>query len=191
MSSTLSNRDQCAHGLFWKEACGDCGRGGVSPGNFQLPDPEWAPGIPPVIAVEPPTLKPANPKDLMGLAKAAVLRVVPPASIIGEAEAMYYGAYLAPKKDGSLGYGPFNWRDPNQEHIDALSYIDAAMRHCLAWVDGEENAPDSKVNHLKHAKASLGILIDALSLGIANDNRPNKGLAAELMQQIKESRNGN
>lgn len=176
------NTQLCEHGFAWREACKDCGRGPVSQ---EVAFPE----IPPVIAVEISVLKPSNPKDLMGAAKAAVLRVVPAASIIGEAEAMYYGAYLAPKKDGSLGYGPFNWRDENQEPIDALGYIDATIRHCLAWVDGEDDAPDSKINHLKHAKASLGILIDALSLEIANDNRPNKGAAAQLMQRIKEARN--
>lgn len=175
---------RCEHGILWKDACSTCQRSGV------VSEAPWAPDIPAMIAVEVPTLKPSNPKDLMGAAKAAVLRVVPPSSIVGEAEAMYYGAYLASKKDGSRGYGPFNWRDANQEPIDALGYIDATMRHCLAWVDGEDDAPDSKINHLKHAKASLGILIDALSLGIANDNRPNKGVAAELMQRIKESRNG-
>jgi hypothetical protein len=111
----------------------------------------------------------ANPKTLTGALKVPVFTVVPPASIIGEAEAMRYGAFEAPRIDGSKGYGPFNWRD---QKIEAMTYIDANQRHIMAWVDGEELAPDSLVHHLKHAKASLGILIDAIEHSMWIDNRP-------------------
>jgi Domain of unknown function (DUF5664) len=111
----------------------------------------------------------ANPKTLTGALKVPVFTVVPPASIIGEAEAMRYGAFEAPRVDGSKGYGPFNWRD---QKIEAMTYIDANQRHIMAWVDGEELAPDSLVHHLKHAKASLGILIDAIEHSMWIDNRP-------------------
>lgn len=125
-----------------------------------------------------------NPKDLTGRLKVPMLSVIPPASIIGEAEAMRYGAYEAPRVDGGKGYGPFNWRD---QAIEAMTYIDATIRHCLAWVDGEELAPDSLVHHLKHAKGSLGILLDALETGIVIDNRPKvRGTAAAMLERAKK-----
>lgn len=126
----------------------------------------------------------ANPKTLTGALKVPVLSVVPSASIIGEAEAMRYGAFEAPRVDGSKGYGPFNWRDQN---IEAMTYIDAAIRHLMSWTDGEELAPDSLVHHLKHAKASLGILIDAMEHGTWIDNRPRvrKNVASTMLEKGK------
>jgi hypothetical protein len=125
----------------------------------------------------------ANPKTLTGQKKLPVLSIVPAASILGEAEAMRYGAFEAPRVDGSKGYGPYNWRD---QAIEAMTYIDAALRHLMAWVDGEEVAEDSKVHHLKHAKASLGILLDAMELNKWLDNRPRvKGTAPAIMERNK------
>lgn len=135
--------------------------------------------IPPVIA-----LNPANPKTLMGRLKLPILTVVPPSSIIGEAEAMRYGAFEAPRADGTKGYGPFNWRD---QTIEAMTYIDAAHRHMFAWVDGEEVASDSLVHHLKHAKATLGILLDAIAIGKWQDDRPKvPGTAAAMLEKAKQ-----
>jgi hypothetical protein len=112
-----------------------------------------------------------NPKDVVGAKKLPILSIVPPASIIYEANAM---------RDGALKYGPTNWRD---QKIQAMTYIDANLRHILAWVDGEDLAPDSLVHHLAHAKASLGILIDAIEHGSWIDNRPKQrsGVAAKLL----------
>ena len=123
--------------------------------------------------------KGTNPKDLMGIQKVPVISLIPPASLIYEGLAMRYGAYLAPKKDGTLGYGPYNWRD---NRVVASIYVDACMRHLMGWWDGEECADDSGVPHLGHAKACLGILADAKESHNLADDRPLPGPASELIR---------
>lgn len=127
-----------------------------------------------------------NPKTLMGRQKLSLLSVVPPASIICEAEAMHYGAYDAPRKDGKKGYGPFNWRD---DPVELMVYLDACLRHILAYVDGEELATDSLASHLGHAKACLGIVADAKANGTLIDDRPKvrKDAAARLLAEWKQT----
>lgn len=122
----------------------------------------------------------SNPKHLMGAKKVPTLSVLPSAGLIYEALAMDYGAYEAPRADGTKGYGPFNWRETE---VVAMIYVDALFRHVMDWVDGNELAPDSKRPHLGHAKACLGILIDALESGNLIDNRPPPGNAAELLEK--------
>jgi hypothetical protein len=120
-----------------------------------------------------------NPKTLASSQKVPVLSVVPPASIIAQAIAMRYGAFLAPKVDGTRGYGPYNWRD---QPIEAHVYIDAAMRHLMQWWDGDEyeiirddeGRAIDKVSHLASALATIGILIDAKANDTMIDNRPQR-----------------
>lgn len=116
----------------------------------------------------------ANPKDLIG-AKKAPLGLVPPALIIGAAEAM---------ENGASKYGPFNWRD---YPVQAMTYVEAALRHLLAYVDGEDDAPDTGIHHVKHAIAGLGILLDSLEGGQLIDNRPKPGPAAKMMGSLDRS----
>jgi hypothetical protein len=117
----------------------------------------------------------ANPKSRLGVMKPRIV-LVPPASLVYEALAMEHGAEK---------YGAYNWR---KDKVVASIYVDAAMRHLLAWIDGEEYAADSHVHHLAHAKASLGVLIDALELGNLVDDRPPRGPAPGLIDRIAESR---
>jgi hypothetical protein len=126
----------------------------------------------------------SNPKTLMGKLKMPMLSVVSSASLIHEAHAMQYGAYLAPKKDGTFGYGPYNWRD---QPIEAMVYVDAAMRHLMQWVEGEEVASDSLVHHLGHAKATLGILLDAIENNTVIDDRPKvrSMVATAMFERLK------
>jgi len=124
-----------------------------------------------------------NPKDRMGIAKLPILSVVPAASIIHEAAALRYGAHQAPRKDGGAGYGPYNWRTTD---VRASIYVDAAIRHVMDWWDGEDIAADSGVHHLGHAKAGLGILLDALEIGRLVDDRPPRGAAAALLDKLKK-----
>lgn len=111
-----------------------------------------------------------NPKDLVG-AKKAPLALVPPALVIGAAEAMAVGAEK---------YGPYNWR---AYPVQVMTYVEAAMRHLLAFADGQDDAEDTGVHHLKHVVAGMGILLDSIALGTAEDNRPMKGPAADLLRQ--------
>lgn len=111
----------------------------------------------------------ANPKTLMGRLKVPMFSVIPPAAIAYFGVAMRYGAYEAPRKDGSFGYGPYNWRD---QPVEASTYVDATIRHIMQFWDGENDDPGSKVPHLAAAIASLGILIDAIENGVCKDDRP-------------------
>lgn len=124
-----------------------------------------------------------NPKDIVGLKKVQ-LSVVPPVSIIYEALAMQYGAFLAPKADGTFGYGPFNWRD---QPISASQYYSAMLRHLMDWWDGENLAPDSLVHHLGHLKAGAGIVLDAMEVGVLKDDRPRvPGTAAAMFERLRK-----
>lgn len=111
-----------------------------------------------------------NPKDLIG-AKKVDLSLVPSAGIIGMARCMMNGA----KK-----YGPYNWREEGKP-VQTMTYLSAAMRHLLAYIDGEDKAQDSGENHLDHIMAGLAVLRDAQACGNCIDNRPIKGAAARLI----------
>ncbi len=129
------------------------------------------------------TQSPHNPKHLMGRSKLPLFSVVPPSSFIYEAAAMRYGAYEAKRKDGQLGYGPYNWR---RAKVVASIYIDAAVRHIMDYWDGEDLAPDSLVHHLGHLKATIGVLIDAIETGNVIDDRPPKGTGPSLLEMLKQ-----
>ncbi len=73
---------------------------------------------------------------------------------------------------GDWKYSPYSWRiDP----VSARIYIDACLRHIYAWLEGEENAQDSGVHHLGHARACLAVLLDATEIGMLIDDRPIAG----------------
>jgi hypothetical protein len=111
-----------------------------------------------------------NPKDLVGIKKPR-LSLIPPAGLVYEALAL---------QNGAIKYGAFNWRE---KKVQALIYVDACMRHLASWLDGEELASDSGIPHLAHAKACLGILIDAKETGNLIDDRPKPGVTAALIKK--------
>ena len=112
-----------------------------------------------------------NPKDRIGETKPP-LHLIPPAAEIQEAIVMGLGARK---------YGPFNWRSAN---IRATIYIAAAKRHLAQWLDGQDGDPESGVSHLAHARACLGILLDAAATGHLIDDRPEPGAASELIARF-------
>lgn len=111
-----------------------------------------------------------NPKDRIGEAKPP-LHLIPPAAEILEAVVMGLGARK---------YGPFNWRSAK---VRATVYVAAAKRHLVQWLDGADDDPESGVSHLAHARACLGILLDAQATGSVIDDRPPKGPASALIVQ--------
>lgn len=117
-----------------------------------------------------PRIDTENPKDLVG-ARKPPLHLIPPAAEIAEAVVMGLGARK---------YGPYNWRSAN---VKALVYVAAARRHLAQWLDGENDDPESGVSHLAHARACLGILLDALATGHLVDDRPPAGAASELIRR--------
>lgn len=137
-------------------------------------------------AVETP--QPTNPKTLMGQLKVPNLSVVPFTAVIEEGRAMEYGAFHSPRKDGSKGYGPFNWRD---DKIEYMTYIEAAIRHIASAADREDTDPETgefMIQHLALARATLGILIDSIAHGTVIDNRSKTacGRVAELLRKYRK-----
>ena len=111
-----------------------------------------------------------NPKDRVGAGKPP-LHLIPPAAEILEAVVMGLGARK---------YGEFNWRTSK---VRATVYIAAAKRHLAQWLDGQDDDPESGVSHLAHARACLGVLLDAIATGNVIDDRPPAGPGAALIQK--------
>ncbi len=112
-----------------------------------------------------------NPKDRASRHKPR-LSLVPASVIIRLAVA--FG-------EGADKYGVYNWRE---EPVEALVYCDAALRHLLAYIDGEDIDPESGKHHLDGAGASIAILTDARECNTLIDNRPKKGVAADLIRDV-------
>ena len=134
---------------------------------------------------------PTNPKTLMGRRKVPMLSVIPPSALAYLGAAMRYGALEAPRADESKGYGPYNWRD---QPVEMMTYVDAALRHLGAFVDGEDcdpledqegNVVGSGLPHLAHALATIAILVDAIENATAIDDRPKvrKGAFSEIIKR--------
>ncbi|HRP25362.1 dATP/dGTP diphosphohydrolase domain-containing protein [Thauera sp.] len=105
-----------------------------------------------------PELPDGNPKTAFGQAKPGLSDV--PTTALRE-----LGVVM---RLGATKYGRFNWR---ADAVSATVYYDAALRHMMAWMDGEESDPESGQSHLAHAMACCVILIDAAAFGKLNDNR--------------------
>ncbi len=121
-----------------------------------------------------PAPMPSNPKQIYGDQKVP-LHFVPAASTIHEAQAF---------KEGARKYKAFNWR---LNAVEAMTYIGAALRHIAAYTDGEDFDPEitEPTHHLGLAKACLGIILDSYETGNLIDNRPPKGVAADLLRDLK------
>lgn len=113
----------------------------------------------------------SNPKDLIGVKKPR-LSYIPPAALAHQAIA---------HEDGNKKYGMYNWRE---NKVEALIYVDAAMRHLISYLDGEDYSQDSKVHHLASVAANMNILLDATESGNLIDNRPIKGKGASVLERL-------
>jgi hypothetical protein len=101
-----------------------------------------------------------NPKSVIGIKKPS-FHAIPATALL------HLGAAMA---DGERKYGLTNWRGNS---VAASVYVDAKLRHLLAWWDSkEEFASDSKVHHLGHDMACDAILLDAIASGNLIDDRP-------------------
>lgn len=123
-----------------------------------------------------PELKPSNPKDAVGVKKAAMSYVSAPVLLeLGLA-----------MMEGGMKYGKHNYRVIG---VRASVYYDAAMRHLMAWWEGEDVDPDSGLSHLTKAIASLVVARDAMIMGKFNDDRPPKaptGWINELNKHVEK-----
>lgn len=114
-----------------------------------------------------------NPKTAIGRSKPSI-HAVPPVAILECGRAM---------SDGSTKYGLMNWR---KTRVPASIYYDAASRHMMAWMDGEERAKDSGVHHLAHAMACMAILLDAHHTKTLDDDRPSAGTTSDWLEANTE-----
>ncbi len=114
-----------------------------------------------------------NPKTLHG-EKKVPMGLVSPVAMAHEAMAL---------KLGEQKYGTANWR---KDAVSASVYYHAALRHMQLWWEGEDLDEESKAHHLGHARACMGILLDAASVDKLNDNRPPKGGLAAILKQYQE-----
>ncbi len=103
--------------------------------------------------------KPSNPKDMVGIRKAPMSTV--PANVMAEV-----GVAML---EGACKYGRHNYRVSG---VRASVYYDAAMRHLMAWWEGQDADPDSELSHITKAIASLVVLRDAISRDKVEDDRP-------------------
>lgn len=103
--------------------------------------------------------KETNPKTSVGTAKVPFSTV--PAQVVAE-----LGLAML---EGGLKYGRHNYRVAG---VRASVYVDAAMRHILAWWEGQDIDPDSGLSHVTKAIASLSVLRDAQINGVCTDDRP-------------------
>jgi len=104
-----------------------------------------------------------NPKDLVGVRKAPMSTV--PATVLAE-----IGVAML---EGASKYGRDNYRAAG---VRGSVYYDGAMRHLMAWWEGEDIDPDSGMSHVTKAITSLVVLRDAMMQGKFTDDRPPRAL---------------
>lgn len=103
----------------------------------------------------------SNPKEAFGIAKASLSTV--PANVL-----MELGVAMT---EGASKYGRHNYRASG---IKASVYYDALMRHSMAWWEGQDIDPDSGINHITKAIATLVVLRDSMMHKTLIDDRPPK-----------------
>lgn len=70
---------------------------------------------------------------------------------------------------GATKYGKFNYL--SNGGLEPSRLVDAAMRHTMAWWDGEKKDPESGESHLAHAICCLGMLLEYELRGFTKDDR--------------------
>jgi len=118
-----------------------------------------------------------DPKKKFGVKKPS-LDAVPPVAIFTLGSAM---------ADGARKYGAMNYRGAS---VSAKIYYNAAMRHWMAWWDGEDLASDSGMHHLGHAMACACIILDAEVHGTLEDDRPVKGDLPKWLEAHTKAQDG-
>lgn len=116
-----------------------------------------------------------NPKSQYGIKKAPTLSVIPASAILVLGQVMALGASK---------YGRFNYREKN---VAATVYIDAMMRHLVAWSAGQDTDPESNVSHLGHVLACASILLDAQEAGCLVDDRSKNQHEQRLLEQFTKA----
>ena len=105
--------------------------------------------------------KDINPKDAVGIKKV-------PMSVVSAPVLMEMALGMM---EGARKYRRHNYRVAG---VRASVYYDAAMRHLMAWWEGEDIDPDSGLSHVSKAMACLSVLRDSMIIGNWRDDRPPK-----------------
>jgi hypothetical protein len=105
--------------------------------------------------------KDTNPKDAIGIRKAPLSTV--PGNVLAE-----IGVAML---EGASKYGRHNYRAAG---VRASVYYDAALRHLIAWWEGEDEDPDSGMSHITKLLACMTVLRDAMHQDMWTDDRPPK-----------------
>ena len=84
--------------------------------------------------------------------------LLPPRALNEVAQVFGYGAGK---------YGDYNWMDG----LKWSRLVAASLRHITAWISGEQNDPESGLNHLSHAACNILMLIECISLRLGDDDR--------------------
>lgn len=80
--------------------------------------------------------------------------------------------------NGAKKYGPFNWR---VEPVQGRVYLEAAMRHLLLLLDGEDFDRDTGIHHGAFVLSTMAIYLDAMVQGTLIDNRSLAGRTGDLV----------
>lgn len=89
-------------------------------------------------------------------------------------------------KLGAVKYGPYNWRQVPA--IEAMVYLNAALRHLHTFIDGEDIDAESLASHLGHVCACCNIVMDAQAVGNLHDDRPSKAPTSEILKSFTQQR---
>ncbi len=116
---------------------------------------------------------PPNPKQLYGDRKPPT-GYFPLSALLAGLEAFY---------DGKLKYGPHNWRD---QPVEAMTYVEALLRHGQLYKVGEKYTRDTNVQNLGAVIACAAILIDAEAHDTLIDNRRHSKIEADLLHAAEE-----
>ena len=84
--------------------------------------------------------------------------------------------------DGSGKYGYRNWRT---NPVEAMTYVEAMLRHARLYENGEEYARDTGVHNLGGVIASASLLLDAAANGVLIDNRVPSKAACDLLHDAE------
>jgi len=120
--------------------------------------------------------KDTNPKDNIGSKKVPFTTI--PAPVLGE-----LGVAML---EGAIKYRRHNYRIAG---VRTSVYIDAALRHLLAYWEGEDLDPDSGISHIIKAMACCAVLRDAQLQDKCVDDRPPKskdGWIQKLNKKVEE-----
>jgi hypothetical protein len=114
-----------------------------------------------------------NPKDAIGIRKVP-MSSVPATAILEAALGML---------EGNRKHGRHNYR---RAKVVASVYYDAAMRHLMAWWEGENTDPISDIHHVSKTISDLLVLRDAMINDMCIDDRPPKVKDQEWIDKLNE-----